>query len=358
MKIKQIDKNMDISRAGHPEAKWYSPMEYPFRLSGFPWISQDKMYRRLPGNPSCKISESVDILANHTAGGQVGFKTDSRMLSVTVKLTDTSIMSHMAVTGQGGFDCYIGEPGNLIYANTTKFDHKKPSYECILFEMKERKMRNIILNFPLYKGVNDVLIGLDTDSLLEPPPAYISDKPVIFYGTSITQGGCASRPGMAYTNIVSRRLNIQCINLGFSGSGRGEPELARLIAQIENPSCIILDYEANADYGLIETLSGFIDILRETHKKVPILVVSKIRFAQENFNKESLKDRKALKCFQQELVRKRQNSGDRHIHFHDGSTLLGRDFEECTVDGVHPTDLGFKRIADGLAPVIAKLVSH
>jgi hypothetical protein len=357
MKIEQIDKNMAKSRKAGPEMKWHSPMDYPFRLSGFPWISKDKLYRRLPLNPSYKIPETVDILANHTAGGQIGFRTDSMKLAVRVRLSDISIMDHMASTGQGGFDCYIGEPKNTVFCGTTRFDPQKPEYECLLFEMKENKMRNIILNFPLYMGVNEVLVGLDEDAAVEPPPPYSFDKPVVFYGTSITQGGCASRPGMAYTNIIGRRLNVECINLGFSGSGKGEPELAHLIAEIENPACIVLDYEANAGSGLLEkTLQAFIHILRKKHTNVPIIVVSKIRFAKESFIENILKEREDLKSFQQVLVGELRESGDKHIHFVDGSVLLGENFDECTVDGVHPTDLGFMRIADNLTPIIADIL--
>src|SRR5690606_269350 len=99
---------------------------------------------------------------------------------------------------------------------------------------------------------------------------------LVVYGTSITQGGCASRPGMAYPSILARRLGIETLNLGFSGNGRGEPEVAHILAQLENVSCFILDYESNVPVAedLRTTLTAFIPILRERHPDVPIIVIS------------------------------------------------------------------------------------
>jgi lysophospholipase L1-like esterase len=163
---------------------------------------------------------------------------------------------------------------------------------------------------------------------------------------------------MAYTNILSRRLNIECVNLGFSGNGRGEPEVAEAIAQIANPACFVLDYEANAGSGgiLERTLPGFIGILRKDHPEVPVLVVSKIGFAEELYNCEAAGRKVFLRDYQRNMVEDLRRNGDENIHFLDGIELLGDSFDECTVDGVHPTDLGFWRMAEKLEPVIRKLL--
>jgi hypothetical protein len=207
--------------------------------------------------------------------------------------------------------------------------------------------------------VEDVLIGLGEGASLRSPPRYRLERPVVVYGTSITQGGCASRPGACHTNILSRGLNVPFINLGFTGSGRGEPEVAQSVASVRDPALFVLDYEANSNLdGLTQSMPDFIGILRNQHREVPILVVSKIRYAQEALKSEpdTLRSREACKAFQRHLVQKLRAAGDRHIHFLDGSRLLGRDFHECSVDGAHPTDLGFFRMADGLGPAIAKLL--
>jgi hypothetical protein len=219
-------------------------------------------------------------------------------------------------------------------------------------------MRNITLNFPLYQGVRRVWVGTDSGSQVLPPPPYDAPGKVVVYGTSITQGGCAARPGMAYTNILSRSLNREFVNLGFSGSGRGEPEVARAICDIADPACFVLDYEGNAraDAMLQKTLEGFIDILREVHPATPILVVSCVEFACESLREGERRQREESRHFQRKTVEERRAAGDSNIHFCDGGALLGEGADEFSVDNVHPTDLGFWLLARGLGPVLSSIL--
>lgn len=269
-------------------------------------------------------------------------------------------MNHMPSTGQCGFDCYVGPPGRQHYLSTTKYDHKQTSYEVQLFDLPGRELRNICLNFPLYQGVEEVLVGLESGAQVLPPPPYDSDGKVVVYGTSITQGGCAARPGMAYTNILSRRINLEFINLGFSGSGRGEPEVAQAIAAIRNPACFVLDYEGNCvDTPMLKrTFPEFIRILRSRHPDVPILAVSRIRFAAELANPTAAQTRLERREFQKQAVEELRRKGDTRIFFKDGTDMLGDRFDECTVDGVHPTDLGFLHMADALTPVLRDILQE
>jgi lysophospholipase L1-like esterase len=355
-----IEREPSVAAAASlPDLRWHSPKETPFHVAGFGWFAQDKVYRRMPLEPPAALPSAVDGLAWSTAGGQIRFQTDSGRLVVRVRLAGLANMVHMPATGQCGFDCYIGPHGRLRYQATTTYDLKKQEYEVRLFTLPPGRMRNIVLNFPLYQGVQEVLVGLDPDARVLPPPPYDSLRRVVIYGTSITQGGCASRPGMAYTNILSRRFNLEFINLGFSGNGKGEPEVARAIATIEAPACFVLDYEANAgDVATLErTMPTFIRILREAHPDVPILVLSKIRYASETQDPKAADRRLACRDCQRGIVEEFRQGGDRLVFFHDGSDLLGEDWEECTVDGVHPTDLGFLRMANGLAPVLEKVLA-
>lgn len=357
--IKKIDRNMQYNQSGQSGQKWLSPMQHPFHIAGFAWIDTERVYRRLPQNPVYKITNEIDSLANCTAGGQIRFQTNSSRLSIKVTLSGVADMPHMPPTGQCGFDCYLGMPGESIkYCNTTKYNHKEAVYECLLFDLNEPGMQNVTLNFPLYQGVIEVLIGLDQHAEVLAPPEYRVDKRVIFYGTSITQGGCASRPGMAYTNIISRRINVECINLGFSGNGRGEPDMARIISGIDRPACFVLDYEANCVSKELfhRTLPEFIHILRSAHPDIPILVVSRISYAADITDRDILQTRIQLNEFQREIVHGLRAKGDNRIFFYDGTNLLGDNFDECTVDGVHPTDLGFMCMADKLTPVLEKIL--
>ena len=352
----KLDPNMALKKADADGIVWFDPMEDPFGLTGFEWIKEDSVYKRLPLNPDWEIPNAVNRLSNHTAGGQVRFRTNSKKILLKVELRERSGMYHMPATGQSGFDLYMEKNGIQRYLKTTRFSNDSLKYQVELFNNEDEKMRSFTLNFPLYNGVNSVLIGLEHESSIESPyPFKLSGKFVI-YGTSITQGGCVARPGMAYSNILSRKLDVQFVNLGFSGNGKGEPELAHLISQISDTKFIVLDYEANASKTITNTIGPFVTILREKHPDIPILIMSKIRYARDSDDSPSYKLLMENRDFQKRLVRERRTAGDENIYFMDGSKVLGNDYDECTVDGVHPTDLGSLRIAEALLVAIEEIL--
>lgn len=348
----KLDPNMALKKADANGIVWFNPKEAPFDLVGFEWISDDHVYRRLPVHPDWEIREAVDGLANHTAGGQLRFRTDSKRILVRVELRERSGMYHMPATGQSGFDLYVKQGDIQRYLKTTRFPHDTIRYEAELLNMDEKQLRDYTLNFPLYNGVNSLQIGLEYESVVETPPSFSVPGKIVIYGTSITQGGCVARPGMLYSNILSREIDIQFVNLGFSGNGRGEPALARLINQIQGTRLIILDYEANAAKTIVNTLGPFVEILREKHPDIPILIMSKIHSGYYHKGTSITELWNKNRVFQRNLVQERKAAGDNNIYFLDGSTILGEDFYECTVDGGHPTDLGAYRIAEAMLPVI------
>lgn len=352
----RLDPNMALHKADADGIVWLDPREGPFDIHGFEWIGQDGIYRRLPVQPDWEIRDAVDGLSNHTAGGQVRFRTNSRKILIRAEIRETSGMYHMPATGQSGFDLYLQEGKNKRYLKTTRFPHDSVRYQVELFKNNDQETRSFILNFPLYNGVNSLLIGIEKESILEEPPPFTCKGKFVIYGTSITQGGCVARPGMVYSNIISRRLDAQFVNLGFSGNGRGEPALAHLINQIPGTSFIILDYEANASETIKNTLGPFVDVLREKHPHTPILIMSKIRYASAPVGSSADDFLMGNRDFQRNLVVRRNMSGDKNIYFLDGSTVLGKDYDECTVDGVHPTDLGSIRIADALTDAIKSIL--
>ncbi|MFC9776447.1 SGNH/GDSL hydrolase family protein [Paenibacillus chitinolyticus] len=351
--IARYDKNLQTDTMADEAAVWHDPRRAPFTVSGFPWLKSEGRYRRLPVRPDRKLPEAVDRLADCTAGGQIRFISDTAQLSVRVRLGGHAAMPHMTALGQCGFDCYIGEPGNQRYVATASFKTGDSEYTSRLYRFGEKRMRHITLNFPLYQGVEEVWIGTDEDARVAEPLPYESPGRIIIYGTSITQGGCANRPGMSYPGILSRQINREFINLGFSGSGKGEPEVAEVIREIGNPALLVLDYEANTGEpeSIRATLPVFIDLYREKHPEVPILVLSCIEFAAAGFDPDVRKKLDERRAIQRQTVEDRIAKGDFFITFFDGSALLGEDGDECTVDGIHPTDLGFKRMADGLLGV-------
>lgn len=357
--LSELDLNMSKENAAADALQWLSPLKSPFHIAGFYWLEQDGMYRRLPLKSEYPLPDAVDTLAYCTAGGQIRFRTNSSKLFIKASLAGPGNMYHMPSSGQCGFDCYLGEQGSQQFVATTRFNQTDTEYVAKLYEWGAKREYNVTLNFPLYQGVEEIWIGVDEDADVSEPPPYVNDKPVVIYGTSVTQGGCASRPGMAYSNIISRSIPQQFINLGFSGNGKGEPELAHIMASINNPALYVLDYEGNTGQAenIAHTLPAFIRILRERHPDVPILVVSRIRYANDRFykDKQELCDRR--RQVQLEHVEQLRAAGDRNIHFIDGYTLLSEDeANECTVDGKHPSDLGFMRIARSLEPAVRKLL--
>jgi hypothetical protein len=356
LSIEELDPNMALKKADEKGMVWFSPSEKPFRLVGFKWIDKDKVFRRLPVKPDWPIRKAVDNLANSTAGGQLSFQTDSPKVTVRVKLSRQSGMYHMPATGQSGFDIYIGKPGQQKYFRTAKFGAKVTDYVFELFSGPKGN-RHFTINFPLYNGVKSLALGVKAGSIIKAPLPFVDEESIVVYGTSITQGGCAARPGMAYSNILSRRLNSEFVNLGFSGNGKGEPALAHLINQIEKKKMVVLDYEANVGEGIKKTLEPFIDLIRSKNPLIPILVISKITYAAELAFPSQMKTLKDRAAFQKNLVEKKKAAGDQNIYFLDGGTLLGEYADECTVDGVHPTTLGFMKMANGIEPVIRRILN-
>lgn len=362
--IEAIDKNMSRNEEfKSEEIAWYQPYTYPLRLSGFEFFQQDKVYRRLPLRTKelfQTVNQNLNMLCENTAGGQVAFRTNSSRILVKVKLKNVPNMLNMTAVGQCGFDCYLGQNGErLKFYGITKFDITKKDYICeIVSNLPNNQIRDVLLNFPLYEGVDQLEIGLDEAAKVLEPKPFIDTGKLVFYGTSITQGGCASRPGMAYTNILSRWLNRECINFGFSANGLGEPQMAEIIADIENISVVVLDYEANSGTnGRLEaSLEEFIRIIRKRHPNIPILVLSRVQYLADNYDAQLKSRRDELRLFQKTVVEDLKNRGDANLYFFNGNDLWDEYFDEYTVDFIHPTDLGFWKMAEGLVDVIKKLL--
>ncbi|MGC8805697.1 MAG: SGNH/GDSL hydrolase family protein [Candidatus Ratteibacteria bacterium] len=337
--------------------QWLSVKENVFEIKGLAWFEKEKIFRRLPEKSQFQIPQAVDYLANNTAGALVRFKTDSQSLWVKVNLREVVNMMHMPATGHSGFDCYIGEPKKETYCSTAIPVAGSQTYERQLIKFAEKKIRHITLYFPLYNGVHDVWVGIDASAKITRPMRLPVKGKIVVYGTSITQGGCASRPGMAYTNILSRWLGVEFINLGFSGSGKGEPELAHLISMIDDVRCIILDYQANAGVeGYISTLPAFVEILRKKFQKIPMIVISRPAVSGWFFDKKAKNDYMKGYRFQEKLVKELRRNGDKLIFSYCGSKLFAKMWQESTVDGGHPTDLGFMTMAQALYPIMKKLI--
>lgn len=347
MKIEEIDKNFEIKT--HLEEKdlsFFSVKENPFDLYGF----CDKNFARLPVNIAENTNDGVKELRANTAGGRVRFKTNSPHIAVSVRYPSKNIFPHMPLSGVAGFDMYSKTDKGYEYIKTfIPPTDNNAEFEAIYY-FAEAKMRDITINFPLYNNISEVYVGISKKSVLEHGGTYKNKKPIVYYGSSITQGGCASRPGNAYQAIISRNFDYDFINLGFSGSAKGEESIAEYIAGLDM-SCFVMDYDHNAPdcKHLEKTHLPFYKIIRKANPTLDIILMS---MTYCNLLSNTDKRREVIKATYDYA----KSSKDNHIYFIDGSKIFDRfGGDSCVVDRTHPNDLGFMCMAQELIPIIKQL---
>ncbi|MGE3409057.1 MAG: SGNH/GDSL hydrolase family protein [Pirellulales bacterium] len=349
-----IDK-ATANKIGDDPLLWYDIRA--LGIEGQGWRETKAPYDRLPGKAEGVVPASVWGLSRHSTGLAVRFVTDASTLSARWSLRNASLaMDHMPATGVSGVDLYVRKPdGGWTWLGIGR--PKAQANQQILVGGLPAGRREYFLYLPLYNGVDEVQIGLPADSTLETAPARPKSKAgaICFYGTSITQGGCAARPGMAYPAIIGRKLERETINLGFSGSGKAEPEVAALLAEL-NPALFVLDCLPNLDEtGVRERVGPLVETIRQAHPDTPIMLVENITYQNSPVVPASQKNTDSKNVALKEIYQGLMSSGATGLHYFAGGDLLGDD-GEATVDGTHPTDLGFQRMADALTPAIQAIL--
>ncbi len=333
-----------------PEAQHVAFPDPKLVVSGLAWFEEDKpVLRRLPARLKESFRPAVWGLAQSPSGGRVRFTTDSARIAISAANPGTGTMHHMTSIGQSGFDLYV----NGEYVNSAWPDKDgKITKEWTVGKAGEP--REITLYLPLYKGVSIKEIVLDKDAKIKAPRPFALARPVVHYGSSITQGGCAENPGLSAQAIVSRWLNVDFVNLGFSGNGLGEPAVAQAIAEID-ASAYVLDYWGNPSPQVYrDTLPGFVETIRAKHPQTPILVTSPYYFTAEGTSPASKATQDEKRQISREFVEARRKAGDGNISFVDGLEMLSRDQAYGLVDGVHANSIGFYFCAKGLEPHLRK----
>lgn len=324
--------------------KFYGKEYFLIEGTAIPESEKESPYDRLPASYKEKVREPVWDLSKCAAGITARFKSNSTSILLKWEVLNNFSMNHMPATGIRGVDLYCRVGDSWQYVNTAK-PGKKQS-EARLVSNMTAEMREYKLFLPLYDGIVSIEVGVEENSVIE-KPSPSKDRPIVFYGTSITQGGCASRPGMAHTSIISRKLNQECINLGFSGNGRMEKPIAELMAYMD-ASMYVVDCVPNMTQEHLKTnMLPLVEIIRSKRKLTPIVFVEgtimEKSFLDDSLRKE-LNDKNALL---RQLFQKLVENGYRDIYYIESEGALGDD-HEATVDGVHFTDLGFLRFADFL----------
>ncbi|MBQ9482327.1 MAG: hypothetical protein IJU84_09195 [Clostridia bacterium] len=343
MKLQEIDKKFVVNETIREDGlKRYRIPNKNFALYGVDYDERRGCFMRMDGEIAQCVSDGVAWLSQHTSGGRLRFSTDSDVFEITVKYDELWKMSHMALEGSAGFMLVEEyEDGTAGFYKMLPPDWDDNTGYTITVNLPTGKMRYYTLWFPLYNGVSELIIGLNANANVGDGRKYRDIKPILYYGNSITQGGCASRPDNSYQSFISKWNNVDFINLGFSGCGRAEDAMVDYLTKIDC-SLFVCDYDNNApDAEYLErTHYRLYERYRKTRKGVPILFISAMTDAIE------IEKRVTRFNIIKNTYKKAKVSGDKNVYLLDGRKILGeKNRAYFTVDGAHPTDLGFYIIA-------------
>jgi lysophospholipase L1-like esterase len=331
------------------EWAWYDGRS--LTVEGQGWADTEQPYDRLPVKAKGLVRDAVWTLSKHSAGICIRFTTNADQIDARWTVTSDSLaMPHMPATGVSGLDLYVHDGGHWRWIGNGRPD-KGRAQQALLAKGIPEGVHEFLIYLPLYNGTESIEIGIPPKSRISKAPARV--KPLCFYGTSIVHGGCAARPGMAYPAILGRRLERPIVNLGFSGNGTMDAEIGSLLGELD-AGAYIIDCAPNMSPEMItERAEPLVTALRKVRPDTPIILVECISYQAGAFlpaaRDGSVTKNQALRAAYDALAAK----GIAKLYYVPGPALLGDD-GEATVDGTHPTDLGFQRMADCLEPVLRK----
>lgn len=329
--------------------EFHNAQKPPFKIYGV--TKENGRFRRLPESVAKQVNECVAAFHTNTAGGRVRFVTDSKNVAVRVKIADViNDYCNIGVSGYAGLDLYASMDGEDEYQGTFL-----PPYEsrgCFerFVEVRGEGERVITIHLPSYSSLYEIYVGVEKGASLKSVPEYAHEVPVVFYGSSITQGGCASRPGNSYQNILSRQLDFDYINLGFSNGARGEECMSEWISGL-TMKAFVMDYDNNAPTAehLAATHEKMFRAIRKNHPELPILLLSRPKFF---LTEDDARRLEIIRTTYQNAIA----AGDQNVYMIEGPDLMKTVKNEGTVDGVHPNDAGFMSMAAAIKPVLEKIL--
>ncbi len=339
---KPIDENMVVKPAEiTDDLCFFDVRKPPFSLHGV-WYDTDSFYR-IPRATALSVSKNIHDMCDMTAGGRVRFATDSAKIVLRASLRNVEEVSVMTTIAVKGFDLYAD--GEYVSVFIPPYALKEGEFSSSV-SLGGGGMREITIDFPLYAAVTELYIGIEKDRQIIPAKPYRYSTPVVFYGSSITNGAAASRPGMTYEAMLSRMLDMDYHNLGFGGSAKGEKEMAEYIASLDM-SVFVMDYDYNAPTPehLLATHYPFYKIVRNKHPNIPIIFIT--RPCKKKLETNRIR-REIIKTTYDRAIAE----GDKRVYYINGADLLPFGTNEFCADTVHPTDLGFYFMAQGIYPVL------
>lgn len=325
--------------------KTYTLFDKPLRVCGIPFFEENKKLARLPDELIEKLPH-LHHLGRRCSGGLVAFKTNSRNFTVKVTLKTLSVDVGMSIYSCQSAQVMVGERENARHRGVVN----PPNYETKVFKGtfdKSAELEQVSIYFPRNEQLENIEITVDDDAIVTEPTPYKYSKPVVFYGSSITEAGCSCNSTNAYNAILSRWLDFECYNLGFSGNARGELCMADYINTIDM-GVFVYDYDHNAPTveHLANTHKPFFDRIRSVHPNIPIIMMTRPLECYLDAHKQR---RDIVKATYDAAVA----AGDQNVYFIDGETFYGEtDRNLCSFDDCHPNDLGFFRMASLIRPVL------
>jgi lysophospholipase L1-like esterase len=340
------------------EVAWHDVRQWGVEGKG--WADTARYFDRFPARAEQTVRPEVWNLSRHSAGMLTRFETNSSEIHARYALlSDRLQMFHMPATGVSGLDLYARDAqGGDRWLAVSRPESQEMTLKLAseIDPLPGGKPRLYTLYLPLYNGVESLEIGVDPQAEFRPTPPR-TEKPIVFYGTSIMHGACASRPGISMTAIIGRRLNRPTINLGFSGNGRMEAAVGALLAELDVGVYVIDCLPNMLAEHVAERAAPLVRQLRSARPDAPILLVEDRTYAYARF-RQSVRDRHAAS--RAALRRAYQNltaAGVRNLFYLEGEPLLGDD-GEATTDGSHPNDLGMVRYADAYEGILRQILSQ
>lgn len=359
MKVYDFDKNMEANSSVCPELKYYDAKCGLFGIYGTKAAGEEGFCRFTTAQRDFlrPVSDGEAWFSEHSSGIQLKFITDATDIFVKVNLSGKFDMTNMTLIGSCGVDLYVYDEASssFVFHGVMHGKLEDQEYEGRLGDFRKlgRKERRFIINLPLYMGVKSLTVGVNEWATIK-PDTFQNKRNIAVYGSSITHGCSATHPGMAYTNLLSRRYDCEFLNYGFSGVCMMEPEVAQILSEI-NPDMLIVDAEPNA--GVSKNLKlnceNFLNKFFETNPLTPVILLSRMKFALDIYDIERVKLNAYYVDFLKKVAKKYRKKGYK-VYFFDQSNVFGKNFSEYTADGVHPSDLGMIKIADFYEKVINK----
>ena len=355
----EVDNNMKIETTiKEKDVVFYDVRKPPFTLHGFYDPINEPYFHRLPTEVGKQTSAKVSSLEKESSGGCVRFSTDSAYVAIKAEYrTGAGFNSHTPLAESAGFDLYCDSEFESRYIHAflppkTVATEGEMSYESLIPIRGERRMRHYTINFPIHSCIQNLYVGLQESAKVGEELPYSDELPVVIYGSSIVHGTAATRPGLTYTNMLRRKLNMEVLNFGFSGNAKSEDAIITYLRDLPM-SVFVYDYDHNAPNAehLRNTHLRAYQRFREVHPDIPFIMVSSPNVVtNKNWSHEVYSERRSVIMDTYKYAVQR---GDKHVYYIDGEGFfMGHEENDCTMDSIHPNDMGFSKMADGIACII------